>query len=258
MRLLVPVPWRRRVWALPSLTALCWPADKGGRRRQKTRIDGGRHMRQQGRRWWPGRRLGLAVDGGLAAVALALAWVKHRVAMGSRRRWQAALAHPPGPQPPGKRGRKPLKGQRQRSLQGWAEHSDTPWETVEVAWDGGPRRTLGGFSRLALGYTPGLPPGALRYVLVADPEGQLRMAAVCCTDLQATPVAILPGVVRRRSVAVTCEEARAHLGVEPQRQWSDRASARTTPVWRALCSLGTVLALPLTQGEPLPVPVPAW
>ena len=25
MMLLVPVPWSRRVWALPFLTALCWP-----------------------------------------------------------------------------------------------------------------------------------------------------------------------------------------------------------------------------------------
>src|ERR687888_641167 len=28
MMLLVPVPWSRRVWALPFLTALCWPAEK--------------------------------------------------------------------------------------------------------------------------------------------------------------------------------------------------------------------------------------
>src|SRR5919109_408296 len=33
MMLLVPVPWSRRAWALPFLTALCWPAAQGGQRR---------------------------------------------------------------------------------------------------------------------------------------------------------------------------------------------------------------------------------
>jgi hypothetical protein len=76
----------------------------------------------------------LVVDGGFAAVSLALACVKHHVTMVSRLRWDAALYHWPEPQPPGKRGPKPTKGRRQRSLQGWAERADTPWETVEVKW----------------------------------------------------------------------------------------------------------------------------
>src|SRR5919106_14472 len=142
MMLLVPVPWSRRVWALPFLTTLCWPAEKRGQRRHKTSIDWVRQMMKQVRRWLPGRRLVLVVDGGFAAVALALACVTHHVTMVSRLRWDAALHHPPGPQPPGKRGPKPTKGQRQRSLQSWAERADTPWETVEVVWYGGHLKTL--------------------------------------------------------------------------------------------------------------------
>ena len=140
MRLLVPVPWSRRVWALPFVTALCWPAKKGKQQRHKTSVDGVRQMIQQGRRWQPGRRLVLVVDGGFAAVSLVLACVKSQVVMVSRLRWDAALYHQPEPQPPGKRGRKPTKGPRQRSLQGWAERADTPWETVEVNWYGGQRK----------------------------------------------------------------------------------------------------------------------
>jgi DDE superfamily endonuclease len=37
MMLLVPVPWSRRVWALPFLTALCWPAEKSTRRQRSNR-----------------------------------------------------------------------------------------------------------------------------------------------------------------------------------------------------------------------------
>jgi hypothetical protein len=258
MMLLVPVPWSRRVWALPFLTAWCWPAEKGSQRRHKTSIDWVRQMIKQVRRWLPGRRLVLVVDGGFAAVSLALACVKQRAVMVSRLRWDAALYHPPGPQPPGKRGPKPLKGKRQRSVQGWAERSDTPWQTVDVDWYGGKQKRLWIFSRTALWYTPGLPPVAIRYVLVCDPERKLRLEAFFCTDLQATPVQILQWVVMRWSVEVTFEEARAHLGLETQRQWSDQAIARTTPVLLGMFSLVTVLALRLSQGGPIPVEATAW
>jgi DDE superfamily endonuclease len=258
MMLLVPVPWSRRVWALPFLTTLCWPAAKRAQRRHKTSIAWVRQMMKQVRRWLPGHRLVLVVDGGFAAVSLALACVTQQVVMVSRLRWDAALYHPPGPQPPGKRGPKPLKGKRQRSLQAWAERSDTPWETVEVDWYGGQRKPLWVFSRTALWYTPRLPPVAIRYVLVGDPEGTLRMEAFFCTNLQATPAQILSWVVMRWSVEVTFEEARAHLGVGTQRQWSDQAIARTTPVLLALFSVATVLALRLSQGGHIPVPVTAW
>jgi DDE superfamily endonuclease/Archaeal putative transposase ISC1217 len=258
MMLLVPMPWGRRVWALPFLTALCRPAEKHRRRRHKTSIDWVRQMMKQVRRWLPGRRLVLVVDGGFAAVWLALACVKSRVVMVSRLRWDAALYHPPGLQPQGKRGPKPTKGKRQRSLQSWAERSDTPWEDVEVDWYGGQRKKLWVFSRTALWYTPRLPPVAIRYVLVADPEGKLRMEAFFCTDLQATPEQILAWVVMRWSVEVTFEEIRAHLGLETQRQWSALAIARTTPVLLGLFSLVTMLALQLSGDGQIPVPVTAW
>jgi DDE superfamily endonuclease len=96
MMLLVPVLWSRRVWALPFLTALYWPIAKGTQQRHKTSVDGVRHIMQQARRWLPGRRLVLVVDGGFAAVSLALACVKNKVVMVSRLRWDAALYHPPG------------------------------------------------------------------------------------------------------------------------------------------------------------------
>jgi hypothetical protein len=258
MMLVVPVPWSRRVWALPCLTALCTPASKSGPRRHKTSVDWVRQMVKQVRRWLPDRPLVLVVDGGFAAVSLALACAKNRVVMVSRLRWEAALYHQPGPQLPGKRGPKPTKGKRQRSVQGWAERSDTPWQGVEVDWYGGQRKQLWVFSHTALWYTPRFPPVAIRSGLVADPEGKLRMEAFFCTDLQATPEQIRPWVVMRWSVEITFEEGRRHLGLETQRQWSDRAIARTTPVLLALFSLVTMMALRLNPGGQIPVPATAW
>jgi hypothetical protein len=122
----------------------------------------------------------------------------------------------------------------------------------------GKRKQLGVFSRTALWYPPRLPPVALRYVLVCNPAGKLRMEVFCCTDLEAIPVQSLQWVVMRWSVEVTFEEARAHRGLETQRQWSDPTIARTTPIRAALVSLVTVLAWPLSQGGHMPVPVTAW
>jgi len=81
MMRLVPVPWSRRVWALPFLAVLSRPAEKGTRRRQKTRVDWVRPMMQHVRRWLPDGRLVLGSAGGLAAVSLALAYVQNRVTM---------------------------------------------------------------------------------------------------------------------------------------------------------------------------------
>jgi len=258
LMVLVPVPWARRVWALPFLTALCQPKGKAHKGRDNTSVDWLRQMMMQARRWLPTRLLVLVVDGGFAAVALALACVDSQVTMVARLRLDAALYHPPAPQPPSKRGRKPTKGKRHRSLKVWAARSDTPWEELEVDWYRGERKALWIFSRTALWYTPGQAPVAIRFVLVRDPEGKLSDAAFFCTDLQATPERILGWVVMRWSVEVTFEEARAHLGLETQRQWSDQAIARTTPVLLGLFSLVTVLALRLCPSGQIPVETTAW
>lgn len=258
MMVLVAVPWAGRVWALPFLTVLCWPQGKRQKRKHKTSIDWVRQMIKQVRRWLPLRKLVLVVDGGFAAVSLALACVSLEVVMVSRLRLDAALYHPPAPQPQGKRGPKPRKGKRQRSLKTWAACSDTPWQEIETQWYGGKGKKLLTFSRTALWYTPGRAPVEIRFVLVRDPEGELRDEAFFGTDPQASTEQILHWVIMRWSVEVTFEEARAHLGVETQRQWSDKAISRTTPVLLGLFSMVTLLALRLSHGRHIPVQQTAW
>jgi len=94
--------------------------------------------------------------------------------------------------------------------------------------------------------------------LVRDPLGELLPAAFFATDLTATPAQILTWVVMRWGIEVTFEEARAHLGFETQRQWSDLAIARTTPALLGLFSFITLLAHQLTADHPLPVRSAAW
>ena len=97
----------------------------------------------------------------------------------------------------------------------------------------------------------------MRWVLVRDPQGLDDPTAFFCTDLTAAPTQILAWYVSRWGVEVTFEEARAHLGFETQRQWSDLAIARTTPAILGLFSLVTLLADKITAGEP-PAQTAAW
>ena len=110
LRRVVPVPGATRVWALPFLTVPCGPLKSPHPRRPKTRVAWVRQMMKQTRRWLPGRLLGVGVDGGFAAVALAWACGNSHVPMVSRLRLAAARYHPPVPPPPGQRGRKPPRG----------------------------------------------------------------------------------------------------------------------------------------------------
>ena len=98
----------------------------------------------------------------------------------------------------------------------------------------------------------------LRWVLVRDPEGRFDPQALLSTDPALTPEQIVGYYVRRWQVEVTFAEARRHLGVESQRQWSDRAIARTTPVLFGLFSLVMLLAAALVRGGHLPVRAAAW
>lgn len=262
MALLVPVPWSSRVWALPFLTVLAPSAktNQANGKRHKTSIDWIGQMIGQVRRWLPERQLVLVVDGGLAAIKLGQRCLGYAnpVTYVSRLRLDAALYDWPGPQPKGKRGPKPKKGVRQASLKARLRDPVTRWRTMTIDWYRGERRTLDIATGTAMWYTPGHDPLPLRWVLVRDPLGKLLPAAFFATDLDATPQQILAWVIMRWGLEVTFEEAREHLGLETQRQWSDLAIARTTPALLGLFSFITLLAHRLTLDGPLPVRSAAW
>jgi DDE superfamily endonuclease len=262
MMLLVPVPWSHRLWALPFLTVLA-PSEKTNHangKRHKTSIDWLGQMIAVVRRWVPTRPIVLVVDGGLAAVKLGLrcARLPLPVTYVSRLRLDAVLHDPPPPPVAGKRGRKPKKGKRQASLKARVQDPETEWQTATVGWYGGVEREVELASGTALWYTPGEDPLPVRWVLVRDPQGRVAPQAFFATDQAALPGQIVEWFVLRWSEEVTFEEARAHLGLETQRQWSEAAIERTTPVLLGLFALVTLLAQRLSEGQVLPVRTAAW
>jgi hypothetical protein len=64
--------------------------------------------------------------------------------------------------------------------------------------------------------------------------------------------------VQRWSVEVTFREVRDHLGFESQRQWTDKAIARTTPCLLGLFSLVALFASQLAPSSRYAVWTAAW
>jgi hypothetical protein len=94
-----------------------------------------------------------------------------------------------------------------------------------------------------------------------DPLGTFATQALLCTDQEADPVQILLWFAQRAQMEVTFHEVQAHLGVETQRQWSERAIARTTPALLGLFSLVTLVAHEHYRHQTTqlaPVQVAAW
>ncbi len=262
MMVLVSIPWSSRVWALPFLTVLA-PSEKtnlANGKRHKTSIDWVMQMISQVRRWLPTRKLVLVVDGGLIALKLGHRCLSYAnpVTLVARFRLDAQLYDWPEQQPEGKPGRKPQKGKRQPALKQRLQNPKTTWRTIRIRWYGGLVRSLEIASGTALWHTPGEKPLPIRWVLVRDPLGKLEDAAFLCTDLDVSPEQILHWYVMRWNIEVTFEDARAHLGLETQRQWSNLAIARTTPALLGLYSLVVLLAHHLLQGQPLPIQTTAW
>ena len=262
MMLLVPVPWSERVWALPFLTVLA-PSPKTNEtncKRHKTSIDWVGQLVAAVRRWLPEHSLVLVTDGGMAAVKLGLRCLRYAkpVTYVTRLRLDAALHAPPGPQPAGKRGPKPKKGERLPSLKQVLVNPLTHWTCHEIDWYGGKTHLIEVTTHTCLWYTPGYDPLPIRWVLVRDPLGKLKPTAFLATDQAVDPLQILRWFIMRWSVEVTFQEARAHLGVETQRQWSDLAIQRTTPALLGMFSLVTLLAQHLSQGTSPHVRATAW
>jgi hypothetical protein len=263
MMLLVKIPWAKRIWGLPFLTALA-PSERyyeNSPRRYKKLKDWARQMGMQVRRWLPSRKLILIADSSYAALELlhSLLSLPKPVYIVTQLRLDAALYEPAPPSKPSTLGRPRKKGKRLPKLNQVLINEQTVWETVRVDnWYGQGPTQVEITSDTAVWYHSGMPAVPIRWVLIRDPNGKFETKALLCTDQSASPLEILQWFVRRWQVEVTFQEVRTHLGVETQRQWSDKAIARTTPILMGLFSWVTLLAHQSQVDGKLPIRQAAW
>jgi hypothetical protein len=234
---------------LPFLTVLApsarWSEAQG--RRHKALTAWAQQAILQTKRWLPDRRVVVVADSGFSALKL-IAAVRRHVCFITRLRLDASLFEPASKRRKGQMGRPALKGKRRPKLNAVLADPKTVWTSVTLTeWYGGQTRKLEYVSQTAVWYHNGMPPAAIRWVLVRDPSGQRDAQAFLCTDLDLEPTAILKRFVCRWRIETTFQEVREHLGVETQRQWSDLAILRTTPALLGLYSLVTIWAHGLMQ-----------
>ena len=260
--LLTPIAWAQRVWALPCLTVLC-PSERFYEqhgRRHHTLLERAWQIIQLVRRWLPGREVVFVADSSFAALEwLALVAQLPGGSVITRLRLDAALYDPPPPRVLGQRGRPRLKGKRRPTLEAVLADEKTQWSKLTIDdWYGEGPREVEVATDTAIWYHSGKPPVAIRWVLMRDPQEHFKPQALLSTHLEHTPAQMLTWFVRRWTMEVTFEEARAHLGMETQRHWNDRAIARATPALVSLYSIMTLTAHLLIEKGATCVRSTAW
>jgi len=258
--LLTEIPFAGRVWGLPFLTVLC-PSERDDRER------GIRHRRLTDRarqaillikRWLPENVLVFVGDSSYAALDL-LAAVNEKVTVVSRLRLDAALYKKAAARKPGQMGRGRKKGVRLPTLQAVIENPKTKWKRIMVKnWYGEQNREIEIASGQCVWYHVGKEAVPIRWVIIRDPREKFAPQALLCTERKAKPRQIVEWFIRRWQLEVTFEESRRHLGIETQRQWSDKAINRTTPCLYGLFSLITLVAEELSKAGKLKMRQAIW
>lgn len=261
MTISLKLPIISRTLALPFLTVL-EPSKKCNekqKRRHKTTLRWTSQMIFQVRRWiGKAHQMILVGDGGFAAGQLAIDCICAGIALVSRLKMNASLFDFPSKKANGTRGRPPRKGQKLKNFKQMLFLEKLPWRTIEIMSYGGITRTVRFVSSTCMWGADGVIPVPIRWVLVTDPTDKLDPLPLMSTDSSLSPEQMIALYIDRWSIEVMFEEVREHLGVETQRQWSDKAIARTTPILLGLYSLVCLMANRLSQEKPLKAEGTAW
>jgi hypothetical protein len=236
----------RRTWGLPFLTILSRSeqVDTRRQRRHQTLPEKAAWAMRLVTRWCPGRRLVMVADGAYASLDVFWA-LRERAVCVARCRLDARFFNPPPPRKKGQKGRPRVRGTRQLTPRTRAVRKATEWVRMTIpGWrtkDGRTERAVDVATGTALWSAHGktMP---VRWVLTRDPTGRAETRVFVCSDPAQSALQILTWYARRWAVEPTFQETRRHLGFETQRQWSDRAIHRTTPLLLGLFSLVTLWA----------------
>ena len=249
-----------RAFALPFFTVL-EPSEKSTKKQgkpHKTTIDWTCQMVMQLVRWLPNVPFILVGDGGFACAKLAWICLKYNIALISRLKMNARIYAIPNEAPAGKRGRKPKKGVRLSSFKEMLKMENLTWKVVEIAGYDGKKKKIKYLTNTSMWGADDFEPLPMRWVLMIDPTGEMDPLPLMSTDVTLTAEKIIELYVDRWGLEVTFQETREHLGVETQRQWSDKAIARTTPILLALYTMVCLIGHLLNEQASISAEKAAW
>jgi hypothetical protein len=212
----------------------------------------------------PDRALVLVADSSFAALELLAALTRQGVICVTRLRLGAALYEPAPPRRCGIKGRPPTEGRRLPNLTDVLAATTTRWQRVHVpGWYGEGDRLVEFCSATAVWRHAGLPVVPIRWLLLRISWAASIRRRCCAPIPRVSRGRFSPGTsgAGRSKLLLSLSkgrEVRDHLGVETQRQWSDRDLARPTPCRLALFSLVALLAARLAPETRPAVTTAAW
>jgi hypothetical protein len=260
MAVVVTLPWTKQKWALPFMCVLATTPEVSERlgKRHKTIAMWAHQLVSLVRRWLPDRSIKLMGDTAYSVLELGLHANAQQVTLITTGRLDAVLHEPPPERTQHTIGRPRVVGTRLPALEQVLQDPETVWQTRSLVWYSEGERTLELCTGIALWYRYGSDPLPIRWVLTRDPLGKRPPKAIFSTDPTQTAEQIVSAFMKRWSLEVTFEEGRAHLGLETQRQWSDRAIERSTPLLFGLYSLVTLFGQALRPDGQIPLTQTAW
>jgi hypothetical protein len=205
-------------------------------------------------RWLKNIPFVVVADSAFACHAIAHACVKANGTLVSRMRMDARIFDFPD-QNKKRRGRPLLVGKRCPLFSDYLNDPTTPWEKIVVSWYGGREKELLVYTGVNLWYAYGIPPLPIRWVLIKDPSNETQAAVLFSTNTKHSAKRIIEIFVFRWPLETTFEESRRHLGIETQRQWSDKGIERTTPCIFGSFSITVLMALKLSEETKSAIPV---
>ncbi len=261
----IQLPWSKSKWALPVLTILMPPEnplstsknahDLKKTKKHKTLTKWTCQAVKLLRRWLGSNtKIMVVADSAFATYALANTCIDLDITLVSRMRLDARTFQFP---PPKGRGRKKLVGERLPTFQDMLKDISLVWSKVTTSWYGGKIKEIKILTVTCLWYGYGIRPVPISWVLTRD-GGQ--EALIFSTNTNQSLNEMIEVFVDRWAIEVTFEEARRHLGMETQRQWSDKAVDRMTPCILASYSIINLIAVESLQSkdEKIPIQTSSW
>ncbi len=252
--------WSEKIFALPFLTILTRSKESDiiSGSAHKTTTDWLCQLTMQIRRWLPQRRVVMITDGGLASSEYGWTCLKQGINWVTRLQCNARLYD--FPREKKGRGRPRVRGSRLLSPKEMHKSSEVTWQEMNVKWYGCGEKRINYFTFTCLRHTETTRPFPVRIVCLRDPEGMFEPITLMgvSKDFSLTAKEIIESSVSRWNQEVTHREVREHLGVETQRQWSDNAINRCTPILFTLYTLILLMADRLNFSQALKPIDTAW
>ena len=259
--ILIKVPFMSRTIALPFLVPLSLSertAKKFGyRHKSPQRI--AEQVCYLLRHWFPDRKVALVADAGYTTTGLHKACQKLGIQLITRARANLRFFRLAPPRT-GKKGRPRTKGDRLPTLKELRDSTELKWNQITVESYGGrvEERLVATLDCLWDPSNGGIIQIRLVFIRACDEDPK---APVFCLITSASLLSIeeiASFYSMRWSQEVTHREVREYLGMETQRQWSDLAIQRCTPLLFGVYSLVFLIIHQLYGQNAVPTGQAAW